>query len=94
MPASWQSEPSVDSSRERNRSDNPLELPYQFPNGTMTGVQTFIDGQGRTKAGDSQMMHSRTGEEYDDPWSLSTNDRNTHAIKVQHDVTLRFDDAC
>ncbi|KAI9876909.1 MAG: hypothetical protein M1830_005310 [Pleopsidium flavum] len=93
-PRTWRSKPSVDSSREGNRSDVPMELPYQFPGGTMTGIRTFIDGQGRTKVGDSQIMHSMANEEYDDSWPLSTNGRNTQVIKVQHDVTLRSDDAC
>jgi len=80
-PWSWRLKPSGDSSREGNGSDVPMQLPYQFPGGTMTGIQTFIDGQGRTKAEDSQISRSMAEEYYDDPWSLSTDGRNAQVSR-------------
>jgi hypothetical protein len=55
-----------------------------IPRGTMTGIRTFIDGQGHTRLGMSQMMRSHASEETDDSWPS-----NAQTIHVQHDISSK-----
>ena len=63
----------------------------------MTGIRTFISGQGKTKGQSSQMMHSMVEEEYADSWPLhhlTTNGESGRAINVQRDITMLSEDVC
>ena len=53
------------------RSHDNIDLPA-VPRGTMTGVRTFIEGQGRTKVGTSRLMNSNVDGREDGRWPLSS----------------------
>lgn len=46
--------------------ETPWELRQTIPSATMTGVRTYIGGSGKTKGGQSQVMHSVVEEHPDD----------------------------
>ena len=54
----------------------------------MTGVRTFINGQGKTKVQNSQVMGSAAEGEYEDSYPLSKYTESTRENNVQHDVVL------
>lgn len=89
----WKSKPSDNSSGSEGNHNAPIELRHSIPHGTMTGIRTFLSGQGRTKADHSPIMHSVGEEQFDDRWPLSDS-RNARGIKVQQDITLGSDDVC
>jgi hypothetical protein len=52
-----------------------------IPRATMTGIRTFINGQGSTKMGASQMMQSQVSEDTEDSWPMS------REIQVQYEIS-------
>jgi hypothetical protein len=68
---SRRSKPSADGFQEGNPLGDDVHLSLQIPRGTMTGVRTFIKGQGKTTGGPSQVMHSMLEDENEDSWPLS-----------------------
>ena len=60
----------------------------------MTGIRTFISGQGKTKAHSSGIMRSTVEEEYGDSWPLSTQEQSAGEINVQHDMVLVSENVC
>jgi hypothetical protein len=88
-PSSWRSRhtgetPGGDTGKAANgRAGAMRDLP-SVPRGTMTGIHTFIDGQGRTRMGLSQIMQSHASEETDDSWPL-----NAQTIQVHHDISSK-----
>ena len=92
-PRSWRLKPSanISSSEDTSKAIGALNLEPEIPRGTMTGIRTFISGQGKTKGRPSQTMASVADEEYEDSWPLhhlATNGEGVRAINVQRDVTL------
>lgn len=69
-----------------------MEFNHPIPHGTITGIRTIINDNSRTKVENSQIMHSMDGGESEDSWPPSTKGMNAQAIKVQQDITLRFDE--
>lgn len=57
-PWTWRSH-SIERRPSEQNLDDSVELP-QIPHGTLTGIRTFIDGQGRTWADDSHMTQDNT----------------------------------
>ena len=92
-PRSWRFKPSANISSDSGDHVVP-EITQRVPRATMTGVLTFINGQGRTAAEDSQFIHTLAEEEYSYSCPTSTNNSNAQVIVVQRDVILREDDAC
>ena len=90
---SWRSKSKTNSFGDLSNVDLPISLSHKIPRGTMTGVRTFIIGQGRTKARGLQMMHSMVEEDSEDLWPHSGNGGSAPVIKVQREITLRSDDA-
>ena len=66
-----------------------MELQQQIPRATMTGIRTFISGQGMTRAQDSQIMQSVADEEQhcESPLKRKAGD-SIGEINVQHDIRL------
>lgn len=91
--ASRRSKPKADISGDDRNSNDAMELNYPIPRGTITAIRTIINGSSRTKVENSQIMHSMDGGESEDSWPPSTKGMNAQAIKVQQDITLRFDEA-
>ncbi len=91
---SRRSQPHVDQSGSGGNSDGALELENQIPGGTMTGIRTFINGQGRTKLDSSQIMGSVIEGEYEDSYPLSKHSESTREINVRHEVFLTSEEAC
>jgi len=88
-PSSWRSRhtsetPGGDSGKAAGRRAGGMRHLPSIPRGTMTGIRTFIDGQGRTRMGMSQMMQSHASEETDDSWPS-----NAQTIQVQHDISSK-----
>lgn len=93
-PRSWRFKPSANISSDSGDARVP-EINQAVPRGTMTGVMTFINGQGRTAAADdTQYMHTLAEEEYPYWRPASPNSGNAQVIMVQRDLTFRRDDAC
>lgn len=92
---SWRSQPHSHSSSTPHRSDRLLKLHNQIPKATMTGVRTFISGQGKTEAQNSQTMQSIAEEECISEGPLKSKKGGSMGdIHVQHDITLVAEDAC
>ena len=96
---SWRLKPSANSSSsgDTGKATGAFQLEPEVPHGTMTGIRTFISGQGKTKGRPSQVMGSVADEEYENSWllhHLSTNEEGVRAINVQRDVTLVSEDIC
>lgn len=90
----WRSQRGANSSRENPKPNSLPQLSHHIPHGTMTGIRTFINSAGRTKARDSQIMASTVDEEYQDEWPLSTANRIERGITVQKDIESRSEGAC
>lgn len=84
-PRSWRSKSSTRETRNEDNWDRRFDLPLQAPRATMTGIRTFIHGQGKTKTGDSHIMHSMVEEGYED----SARGRSEPSIMVQRDIAVR-----
>lgn len=86
-PSSWRKGGSSQTSGGSGGQDcrgNKMEKNFpSIPRGTMTGIRTFIDGQGRTRMGESQMMQSTVSEETDDISPMSAK------IQVQHELSSK-----
>ena len=79
-PLTWHSKSSSARSGGSGRKevDDAVGFP-SIPGGTMTGIRTFINGQGRATTRSSHLMQSRAITEEDDGWlPLSQNVRNEH----------------
>lgn len=88
-PRLWRSKRSTEITGDKGDWNRPFELPLQAPRATMTGVRTFIQGQGRTKTGSSHIMHSMVEEGHEDSCPLSAEGRNKPSIMVQQDIAVR-----
>lgn len=79
-PRSWRSKRSPENTGDGDKAswNRPYELHFQAPRATMTGIRTFIHGQGRTKIGHSQIMHSMLNEGYEDSWPASAKGGSGH----------------
>ncbi|MCJ1270048.1 hypothetical protein MMC22_009942 [Lobaria immixta] len=87
---SWRSKSKSNSFGLVGNADLPISLSHKIPRATMTGVRTFIIGQGRMKAGNSQVMAE---EESEDLWPRSINGGSAPVIQVQQEITSQSDDA-
>ena len=91
---SWRSQPQADHSGSGGNSDGPLELENQIPQGTMTGIRTFINGHGRTKFHNSQTLDSEAEGDYEDLHPLAKHTESTREITVQHEIALTSEEIC
>ena len=89
----WRSKRSSDRQEADNKHDFPMQLPRHIPRGTITGIQTFIDKQGKTGTRNSQVMHSMMREENDDAWPLSVADRHSYVSDLERNIPSRSGDA-
>ena len=88
-PSSWRSKRSTKNTSDESSGNRSFELPLQVPRATLTGIRTFIHGQGRTKMGESQDMHSMIEEGQESSWLMSTRNRSNPSIMVQRDIAVR-----
>ena len=98
-PRSWRLKPSAKSSScgDTGKATGAFQLEPEVPHRTMTGIRTFISGQGKTKSRPSQVIGSVADEEYEDSWPLhhlTTNKEGVRTINVQRDVTLVSENNC
>ena len=67
---------------------NEIELP-RISHDTMTGIQTFIDGHGRSTRATSRTRHNRRrGGIEDDDWGSVTTDMHG-GIRVEHEISVK-----
>lgn len=78
-PRTWRSQP-IERSSEQS-PDDLTELP-QIPHGTMTGIHTFINGRGSTWISGSQTTQSKTMDNDEDSWPLSSTETNSRMIST------------
>ena len=92
-PRSSRSKSKTNSAEADENANDFLELRHEIPRGTMTGVRTFISGQGKTTAGHSRIMETMAEGEFEDTWPLSYS-REAGGIKIQQHVISSVDYAC
>ncbi len=91
-PRSWRSKHKAQSSGDDSGwYDHPIELPQEIPRATITGIRTFINGHGKTKMSNSQLMQSAVAEEHEDSWPLSAASRSAPGIAVQHEFSTKIE---
>lgn len=86
IPHSWLSKRSAGNPGDGSNWNRPFKHPLQAPRAMMTGIRTFIHGQGRTRTGDSQMVHSMIEERHEDSWPLSPKGRSAPSIIIEQDI--------
>lgn len=90
-PQSWRSKNLPRSSGDdSNWQEQPAELPQIHQRATLTGVRTYINHAGRTRANNSRIMDSVLSEEGEgDCWPLSPTGRFWPGIMVQQDISMK-----
>lgn len=87
-PLSWRFRRRAGNNRYGSRNDRPPELSLHAPRAAMTGIRTFIHGQGRTGKGGSQLMRSMVEEGSEKSLPLYAKDTNSPSIMVRHDLAV------
>lgn len=86
IPHSWLSKRSAGNPGDGSNWNRPFKLPLQAPRAMMTVIRTFIHGQGRTRTGDSQMVHNMIEEGSEDSWPLSPKGRSAPSVVIEQDI--------